>query len=192
MNLLLLDLDDTLFVANGIFIYRKLSTDKKEVPLTPAEFSKSNYSDKTKNFYDFRDFGSPDKIYSSIKNSSPIVRNLQIMDKYICKGWEIGILTARGMEDTVYRAVSAWLLHKNKGGKFEPINLKRELVFAVGEKEPRHLHRGPTSFDRKASIIRELCKKYKEVKFMDDDQRNIDAVMEVSKKENLNVSTIKV
>jgi len=175
-SLLLLDVDDTLLKANNIFIYRKLPSDKKEVKLTPEQYSKEKVTSETKKYYDYRDFRNADKVARSITTGIPIVSNLKIMDNYINNGWKIGILTARGMEDLIFKSLKQWLKFKNKKGKLEDIGnrLIRDLVSAIGD-DTKH-YQGKTDFDKKANVIKRLAKQYDRIVFVDDDKKNIEAV----------------
>ncbi len=184
-NLILFDIDDTLLKAQGINIYRKLPTDKGEVALTPAEYAKEKVTKETRQYYDFRDFRDPKKVAESIKTSLPIIPNLKIMDNYIKKGWRIGLLTARGLEDLIADSMSKWLKHKDKKDNIQDIGdkLVRELVFAMNDSNKRY--EGEDVFDKKANVIKKLAQEYDRVVFYDDDVKNVEAVKEMAKNNNL-------
>ena len=188
-SLLLLDIDDTLLTASGIHIYRKLPTDKKEVPLTPDEYAKEIVTADTKKHYDYREFDDPKKIEASITKGTPIWKNLALMDSHIKRGWEIGILTARGFEDVIFSAMQKWLMFKNDAG-LNPIGKKltRSLVKAVNDRAK--MYPGATDFEKKANVIRKLSKKYDKIKFLDDDPKNIQAVQKLAKDENIKVLAV--
>ena len=175
-NLLLLDIDDSLLTAQGIKIWRKLPTDKKEVPLTPDEYAKEKVTKDTKKFYDYREFMDAEKVAKSISTGIPIVGNLQMMDNYIKNGWDIGILTARGMEKVIFKSIKAFLKFKNHKGDLQPIGdkLVRELVFAVNDDNKKY--RGKTDFEKKTNVMLDLIKKYRRVWLLDDDPKNIKAI----------------
>lgn len=181
-NLLLLDVDDTLVITQNIYIYRKLPSDIKEVKLTPKQYAKEKITADSKKYYDYRDFRNPDTVANSIKTGIPIVSNLKIMDEYIKKGWKIGVLTARGMEQVVFEALRVWLKYKNLKGELKDIGDKmvRELVHAINDDE-RH-YAGGTDFEKKANVIKDLSKKYDKIIFIDDDQKNLDIVKELGLK----------
>jgi len=78
------------------------------------------------------------------------------------------------MEDVIYDTIKTWLLHKNDYGEFVPINLQRELVYAINdEKYNKVFSRFMRDAARKTNIIKELAKAYKNILFLDDDERNI-------------------
>lgn len=168
-KLLLLDIDDTLVKAQGIYIYKK--TESGEKALTPDEFAKENV--KSDNEYDFRDFRSAEKVSNSIKKGKPIIGVLQYMDRMIGKGYKIGILTARGMEGVIQDTMLGWLMYKKKG-KLRNIDNKLKEVFAVNDAVKQY--RGANSFEKKANVMKDLAKRYDKVVFVDDDEKNVKAV----------------
>ena len=180
-SLLLLDIDDTLVKAKNIFIYRRLPTDKGEVKLTPDEYANDPYAKvaDNKQYYDYREFRNADKIARSIKTGLPIVKNLKIMDEYIKKGWKIGILTARGMEEVVFKAMKAWLMFRNTKGNLHEIGdrLVRNLVKAIND-DDKH-YPGSTDFEKKANVLKQLAKQYDRIVLVDDDPKNINAAKEL-------------
>lgn len=190
-NLILLDIDDTLLTANNIYIYRKLPTDKKEVKLTPDQYAKEKVTDETKKYYDYREFRDPKTVEKSITSGTPILPNLKLMDNYINKGWEVGILTARGMEEVIYRALNKWLMFK-KDNKLIPIEkiLARNLVHAINDRSK--MYKGLTDFEKKANVIKKLSKRYKKIIFIDDDDKNLNAIKAMIKNEKIkNVEVVK-
>jgi phosphoglycolate phosphatase-like HAD superfamily hydrolase len=174
-SILLLDIDDTLLKAQNIYIYRKLPTDKKEVALTPEEYAKEQVPLDKRQYYDYRDFSNPEKTARSIKTGWPIIPNLKIMDDYINKGWKIGILTARRVEDVVFKSIRDWLMYRDKG-ELKQIGdkLVRDLDHAINDEKKKYP--GETDFARKANVIKNLAKKYDRVIFIDDDLKNVKAV----------------
>lgn len=177
-NLLLLDIDDTLLKAEGIYIYRKLPSDKKEVVLTPDEYAKdpNTKNQENKKYYDYRDFRNPEKVASSIKLGNPIIPNLKIVDNYVNNGWEIGVLTARGMEDIIHKSIKDFLQIRNPEGELEDVGEKiaRGLVFAVNDSIKKY--QGATDSEKKKNVILDLIEKYDRVWLIDDDDKNINAV----------------
>jgi hypothetical protein len=168
-KLLLLDIDDTLVKAKDIYIYKK--TKNGEEALTPDQFAKENVKSDDK--YDFRDFNNAEKISGSIKKGEPIISVLQYMDRMIGKGYKIGILTARGMEETIKDTMTSWLMYKKRGKLRNASNKMRE-VFAVNDEVKKY--KGANSFEKKANVIKDLAKKYDKVVFIDDDEKNVTAV----------------
>jgi hypothetical protein len=186
-SLFLLDIDDTLLKAKNIYIYRKLPSDNKEVKLTPEEYAKDPNTkvEGNKKYYDYREFKNPEKVATSIKTGVPIIPNLKMVDNYIKNGWKIGILTARGMEEVIFKSIKAWFKIKDEKGNLEDVGdkLVRDLVFAVNDDNKKY--KGDTDFSKKKNVIKRLSKEYERVYFLDDDQKNIDAVNELKKEKNL-------
>lgn len=190
---LLLDLDDCLLTANNIHII-KIFPDGREAALSPEQYAKKDREkDKIEGIkYDYREFRDPKKVANSIITGTPILRNLRIVDSHINNGWTIGVLTARGLEDTVYDSVKKWLMYRDTDGELNAIGdkLTRELTHAVNDSAKSYP--GLNDFDKKASVIRQYAKTYDRVKFLDDDLSNLRAVNDLAKKEGLaNVQTIK-
>lgn len=186
-SLLLLDIDDTLVTADNIYIYKK-SSDGEEEALAPQEFAEEDTKkEKEKGYsYDFREFKDPDKVANSIKTGLPLISNLKIMDNYIQNGWTIGVLTARGMEDVIASTMKEWLKYRDAEGNLKSAKRKlaRNLVFAVSDDNSRQYSK-PTSFERKAEVIKDLAEKYDRVYLLDDDVSNIEAV------NNLGIKNVK-
>jgi len=185
-NLLLLDLDDTLVKAKNIFIYRKLPTDKNEVKLTPEQYANEKVSAENKQHYDYRDFRNPDTVAKSITTGLPIISNLKIMDDYIKNNWKIGILTARGMEEVIFKTLKAWLMFRDSKGDLQKIGDKliRNLVNAIND-DKKH-YKGLTDFEKKSNIVKKLATQYNRIVFVDDDSKNLDAI------KNLNIKNVYV
>ena len=187
-SLLLLDIDKTLVEPKNIYIYRNHPSDDGEVALTPEEFAKDPLAKKKENkkYYDFRDFKDPDKVAKSIKTGIPLLDNLKTMDNYIQNGWEIGVLTARALENVVEKTMREWLMFRDASeGKLRSASarLARNLVFAVNDDSKSY--EGISDFDKKAGIIKKLAEKYDRVYLLDDDEKNINAVNDMAKREGL-------
>lgn len=185
-NICLFDVDDTLLKAKGIYIYRKLPTDDKEIALTPQEFAEDKNTRDYNNmkYYNFRDFEDPEKIYNSIICGTPLIHNLKYVDEFHDKKYEIGILTARRHEEFVYKAICKWLKYKNKDGKFEDIEIKREYVFAINDK--KYSDAGIPDADKKIFVLKNMSKEFEKIVYIDDDDKNIKKAKE-SGIENLTV-----
>ncbi len=182
-RLILLDVDDTLLSPQDIFIYRQLPTDDEEVALTPHEYSKEMVTPETRPYYDYRDFDDIDTIKNSIITGKPIVANLEIMDDLLTRGYKLGILTARGMEDTVFEGLKEFLMYKNKQGELVNIGdrLSRDLVFAINDIERVKDLEGTTDFEKKSEVIKTLLDSFDQIIFVDDDMQNIKATKEMKR-----------
>ena len=148
-----LDIDDTLLTANNIFIYFKENlSDNNFIKLTPNEYKK--YALKyPKYHFDFCDFDNPLIISESIIQSTPILHNLEIVKEHINTGWDLGILTARGEEDTIRKIIPLWLKKQLK----IDFSLKEENIHAVGDRIK--IYSGKNDSDKKLNVLISLKKK---------------------------------
>lgn len=182
------DLDDTLLVAQNIFIH-KLLPDGKVIKLTPDEYAKDpDKKNKTSGIkYSYEEFRDPEKVKNSIVTGLPIIKNLRIMDAYINSGYDFSILTARGLEDIISKSLKKFLMFRNSEGELKAIEeiMKRQLIFAINDETK--VYSGVTDYEKKSEILKSLSKKYDKVVFIDDDKANIEA----AKKLNIpNISVI--
>lgn len=191
-GILILDIDDTLVKATGVFIYKKDPKGKEIRKFTPDQFAEEDTKkERAKGFsYDYRDFNDPNKMYASILKGEPIIKNLRIMDAHIRAGWDIGFLTARGVEDANKKAIQDWLLYKNKDGELVPIPKERMKYFiAINDPkriaEVKRIADANGDFDAKGVFLKEIKKKYDVVKFVDDDLKNILSARRVLPKRNV-------
>lgn len=173
----LFDIDDCLLTANNIFIIKNYP-DGRVVKLTPDQYAKKNKEqdivDGVK--YSYEEFRDPKKVEQSILSGTPIWKNLKIMNDHVKNGWEVGILTARGLEEVVYNSLKKWLMFREEGELLPKLgkSLARNLVHAISDEVVKY--EGITDFEKKAKVIETYAKTYDRVKFIDDDQNNINAV----------------
>ena len=189
-GVLVLDIDDTLVTAQNIFIH-KIMPDGKVIKLTPEQFAKDpdkSTAKEKKIQYSIEEFRDPVKVRNSIVTGIPIIKNLRIMDDHINSGWDIAILTARGLEDVIFKSLSKFLMFRNPEGELKEIKdiLVRGMVHAINDEAK--IYKGTTDFEKKAIVITQLAEKYDHVKFVDDDVRNVEAVKGLKLK---NVQVIK-
>lgn len=177
-GIIIFDIDDTLVSAVGVNIYKQ--KDGKDIKkLTPEEFAKEDVKkEQEKGFtYDYRDFNDENKLYNSIVKGSPIINNLRMLDAHLRAGWDIGFLTARSGESANKRAILDWLKFRDKDGELKPIPQERIKYFiAVNDpKRQRELKQKAMAgdFDAKGVFLKEIKSKYKNIKFVDDDAKNL-------------------
>lgn len=189
-GIIVFDIDDTILKvdASSINIYKKVPGEK-EIALTTAEFAKDpDASDPTKrSWFSYRDFQNPEKVYNSIISGTPIIRNLRIMDSYIAAGYDFCFLTARSCEDVIKRALDDFLrIRDRKTGALSRLGsiFNKTMSHAINDTEKQY--KGITDADKKANVLRDLCKKYDKVIFVDDDTKNVQAAR------NLNLKNLKV
>lgn len=181
-GLIVFDIDDTLLrVKKGSMNVYKKEPGKKEIMLTTDEFAKDpDASDPNKrNWFDYRDFKDPLKVYNSIIEGTPLIRNLRIMDDYIEAGYDFCFLTARSCEDIIKKALDTFLLHKDDTGAMRSLGdkFKKTLSHAINDESKGYT--GSTDAEKKANILKKLCKQYDKVVFVDDDRKNVSAAREL-------------
>ena len=176
MKLLVLDIDDTIVKTNADMIgVWKRYPDGTEKRLSTSEFAEDPDSidgGKSSNvIFDYREFGDEEKVTNSINNGTPLIKNLRILDRCIKDGYEVAFLTARSDEEMVYRVLSNYL-KTSVAGEFLPVKLNRKYCFAIND--PKYAGKlGNTDAEKKARVLRYLCKEADVVKFVDDDLKNI-------------------
>jgi FMN phosphatase YigB (HAD superfamily) len=181
-GLIVFDIDDTLLrVKKGSMNVYKKEPGKKEVMLTTDEFAKDpDASDPNKrNWFDYRDFRDPLKVYNSIIEGTPLIRNLRIMDDYIEAGYDFCFLTARSCEDIIKKALDTFLLHKDDTGAMRSLGdkFKKTLSHAINDDSKGYT--GSSDAEKKANILKKLCKQYDKVVFVDDDRKNVSAARDL-------------
>lgn len=188
-GLIVFDIDDTLLRADDstIKIYKK-EPGKKEIALTTSELAKDpDTEDESKSsWYDYRDFSDPDKVYKSIIQGTPLIKNLRIMDSYLDAGYKFCFLTARSCEDVVKDALSEFLKMKTSDGQLKELGEIFDKAMSHAVSDATKYYKGTTAADKKANILVELCSKYDRVVFVDDDKKNIRAA------KGLNLPNLKV
>lgn len=175
-GILFLDIDDTLLTAQNIFIHRTEGHPDGAKKLTPQQYAEEKVTPETKQFYDYKEFRDAKIVLNSIKSGIPIINNLKIMDAHLKNDWKIGLLTARGMEDVIYKAVKSFLKYKDANGKLQPIgnHLERKFVHAINDDIIKY--DGKTDFEKKAKVLQRYRSQGWDIKFLDDDNKNIKAV----------------
>lgn len=178
-GIIVFDIDDTLLRVNPdiIKVYKK-EPGKDEIALTTDEFAKDpDAEDPSKrSWFSYRDFQDPVKVYNSIISGTPLIKNLRIMDDYVEAGYDFCFLTARSCEETVKKALDDFLKVKDRAtGALKSMEdkFKKTLSAAVNDTEKKYP--GSTDAEKKANVLRELCKKYDKVVFVDDDKKNVRA-----------------
>lgn len=174
-GLIVFDIDDTILKSDPslMSIYKK--TENGEIKLTTDEFAKDPDAGKPEkdNLFDFRDFNDPVKVYNSIISGTPLIKNLKIMDSYVNAGYDFCFLTARGCEEVIKSALDDFLKFRNKNGALEKLgeSFKKTISHAVNDKFKHYP--GNTDAEKKSNVLKDLCKKYDKVVFVDDDKKNI-------------------
>ena len=178
-GILLLDIDDTLLKATDIYIWRKRPEDKKEIRLTPDQYAKEKVAPGEKKYYSYREFRDLEKVKNSIEKGIPYINNLKIMDKFINGGYKIGVLTARGLEQVVYDALSKFLKYRAPDGNLKSVEIPRKYFFAVNDDEK--VYAGRTDYEKKRNVINKIRRYFDYVYFLDDDIKNIKEVISLKK-----------
>lgn len=188
-GLIVFDIDDTILKVDSsmMSIYKK-EPGKSEIKLSTEEFAKDHDAEdpSKRDWFDYRDFKDPVKVYNSIISGTPLIKNLKIMDDYVNAGYDFCFLTARSCEDTVKKALSEFLLVRDENGILKELgdSFKKIMSHAVNDEYKKYP--GKTDAEKKANILIKLCKEYDRVVFVDDDKKNVSAARE------LNIKNLKV
>lgn len=181
-GIIVFDIDDTLLRANpnAIAVYKRVPG-KHEQRLTTSQFAKDeDAKDPSKrDWFDYREFRDPAKVYDSIASGTPIIKNLRIMDSYLKAGYDFCFLTARSCEEVVKSALSAFLRYRDDSNALHELGnvFKKSLSHAVNDSTKSY--RGSTDAEKKANILRKMCSRYDKVVFVDDDAKNVKAAREL-------------
>ena len=188
-GIIVFDIDDTILKVNPaqIRIYKTIPGEN-EIALTTDEFARDKDAEDPlkRNWFDYRDFKDPLKVYNSIISGTPLIKNLKIMDDYIKAGYDFCFLTARSCEDTVKRALKVFLKFRDEDGALKELGdiFKETFSHAINDSEKKYP--GKSDAEKKALVLTKLCKQYDKVVFVDDDTKNVRAA------KNLNISNLKV
>ena len=188
-GLIVFDIDDTILKVdpNIMKIYKRVPGEKVK-ELTTEEIAKDPDAanpDK-RSWFDFTDCNTPIKVYNSIISGTPLIRNLKIMDDYVRAGYDFCFLTARSCEEVVKRAISDFLKMRSEDGKLRELGDSFKKTFSHAVNDQIKKYPGRTDAEKKANILKKLCKEYDKVVFVDDDTKNVHAAR------NLKISNLKV
>lgn len=183
-GIVVFDIDDTLLKSdpNTIKIYKTVPGEK-EIALSTDEYAKDpDALDMNKrSWFSYRDFRDEEKVYKSIIEGTPLIKNLKIMDAYLNAGYDFSFLTARSCEDVIKNALSEFLKKISKEmGLFKQIDtqFKKTLSHAINDYTKKY--KGYTDSEKKANVLKSLCKQYDAVVFVDDDMKNIRSARELN------------
>ena len=177
-GIVVFDIDDTLLRCDpdSIHVYKKDPFTGEETALTTAEFALDPDAHDHKDWFDYREFNDEEKVYQSILKGTPILKNLKLMDAYIKAGYKFCFLTARGCEDTIKSALREFLRYKDDNGNLRELEniFKDKYSHAINDKYKEYP--GDTDAEKKANVLRDLCKKFDKVIFVDDNANNLQYV----------------
>jgi hypothetical protein len=187
------DIDDTLIFSTSKVGYKTPEMDKFKFVST-EEYSKIRNELPKETEFDFSDFRQYDSIYFSLVNGQPNIKVLKIMDHAINSNYKIGIITARGNQKAIFKALKNTLLYRNEKDELVeiPKNIFNEkYVFAVNDSSVEKFIKtviGKSNIsdqEKKAFILKNIFKEkygFKTIFFYDDDQSNVDSVNELNDK----------
>lgn len=169
-RILLFDVDDTLIhttaqigvLKNGRLLKKITNDEFNEYKLKPGES------------FDFSEFDDP-----NLLNKEALTPYWKTLKREYLKGTHIGIITARGDCDMIYK------FFKGKG-----IEIKRKLVFAVGDPK---MNLSGTVAEKKSKVISKLAiLGYKTFVFFDDNEANLNFAKSLESKYKIKIVTVKV
>ena len=175
-GVLVCDLDDCLLQADSSSIgVWKEKPGEKPVRLSSEQYAKDPDAATHKEWFNYKEFRDPEKVYNSIINGTPLLRQLRLLDAHVRANYHIAFLTARGLQDVVDKALRAFLKYKDSNGNLVPIGDKLKSDISAAVNDMKWVEAYPTAGDpeKKAMVLKNLCKKYKKVKFVDDDLKNL-------------------
>lgn len=170
-GIIVFDIDDTLLKVNpdAIHIYKTVPGET-EIALTTNQYATDpDAADPNKKkWFDYREFEDPVLVYNSIITGTPLMKNIRILDNYIKADYDFCFLTARGCEDVIKEAIDEFL---KKVGIRAGDAFKKTFSAAVGDMVKKYP--GKSDAEKKARVLRNLCARYDNVVFVDDDHKNI-------------------
>ena len=188
-GIIVFDIDDTLIQADAssIKIGKYVNGDKRnKIYLSSEEFAHDPDVKEHKDWFDFSEFQNPQKVVQSIVQGTPILKNLRILDAYINAGYEFCFLTARGCEDVIKNALDDFLKIRKNNGALEKLGSSFNKTFSHAVNDKFKNYPGSTDAEKKANCLKNLCKQYDKVVFVDDDHKNVSAAR------NLKISNLTV
>jgi len=187
-GLIVFDIDDTLLKVDSSMMSIYKTVDGKTTKLSTEDFAKDpDAADPSKrNLFDLKDFYDPVKVYNSIISGTPLISNLKIMDAYIRAGYDFCFLTARGCEEIIKKALGDFLEFRDEDGKLKELGNIFKKTFSHAVNDEIKKYPGKTDAEKKANVLRTLCKQYDKVVFVDDDHKNVSAAR------NLNIPNLTV
>lgn len=169
-GIIVCDIDGTLLNSpDGVasVLYTKDGVTKK---LTGEEFAAWNEYEEHPERYDFSEFDDEEKAWKSIVEGKPINENVRFVYNLVTrKGYDFCVLSARHCEDTVRDAIGAWAERYMPGSS---VSYRKDLSFCVNDSDRDY--ESPTTSGRKRDKLLHISSFYRNVIFIDDDQRNID------------------
>lgn len=165
------DVDDTLVVTSAKIRVTDHKTGKV-YELTPKEFNE--YQEKPHHELDYGEFDDP-KI---LKAGKIINWVFDILKKTMAKGKRVGIITARGDQQMIYK----FLMHHK-------VDVNPKYIFAIND--PKQGFSGNSVADRKKEAFqRFIALGFNDFTFFDDDKENIKLAKELDKETpNIRIKT---
>lgn len=172
----LLDIDDCLLQAdkNSIGIWKR-EPGKEPIRLSSEEYAEDPDSATHKEWFSYEEFRDPQKVYNSIVNGTPLLRQLRLVDQHARAGYHLAFLTARGLQSVVDKALRAFLKYRDAKGNLVAVGdkLKSDISAAVNDDKWISIYPNAGDPEKKAAVIKNVCQKYTKVKFVDDDLKNV-------------------
>jgi len=181
-GIIVFDIDDTLLKVDSSMMSIYKTVNGKTIKLSTEDFAKDpDAADPSKKkLFDLKDFYDPVKVYNSIISGTPLISNLKIMDAYIRAGYDFCFLTARGCEEIIKKALEDFLEFRDEDGKLKELGNIFKKTFSHAVNDEIKKYPGKTDAEKKANVLRTLCKQYDKVVFVDDDHKNVSAARELN------------
>lgn len=172
-KIIVFDIDDTLIVPNDNYAHIYRTGNGERIALNTREFADESACGIVAD-YDFSDFRNPDLVYKSIITGKLSTRNMCFLKAYLTAGYKFCFLTSRGCADVAFNATL------DKMCQYMGDNLRKKYIHKIscGINDDRvFFAKNMSSADRKAFVLKNLCKSYDTVVFVDDDKGNRQAAI---------------
>lgn len=175
------DIDDCLLQSNpkAIGIWKE-EPGKQPIRLSTDEYAKDPDAATHKEWFSYKEFRDPEKVYNSIVSGTPLLKQLRLLDAHTRANYDIAFLTARGLQDVVDKALRAFLKYRDDKGNLVPIGDKLKSNLSAAINDEFKAYKGSNDPEKKAEVLKDICSKYDIVKFVDDDKKNIQRSRELN------------
>jgi hypothetical protein len=179
-GIIVFDIDDTILKADSstMSIYKKTSSG--EISLSTDEYAKDPDAATHKEWFSYKEFRDPEKVYNSIVSGTPLLKQLRLLDAHTRANYDIAFLTARGLQDVVDKALRAFLKYRDDKGNLVPIGDKLKSNLSAAINDEFKAYKGSNDPEKKAEVLKDICSKYDIVKFVDDDIKNVQRAKELN------------
>lgn len=173
-RLLVCDIDDTLLKSDPDMVgVWKNEPGRPSRRLTSGEYAVDPDVKTHPEWFDFSEFRDPERVYRSILGGRPLTSNLKIVDDLLRSGYDFTFLTARGCEDVIRRAIGKFMRFRDSDGRMRRLGSLYKDALGAAVNDAVKSYPGSTDAEKKGNVLRDLCRRYDKVVFIDDDPKNV-------------------